>query len=137
MRSFLGLAGFYRHFVRDFSTIDAPLNELTKKDVPFVWGTAEEDVGKHSNFKKIPTHTQDHGDAQQREGRVLSTYQRRPTAEAITQHRGSSLTSSRSDRSKHRYSGTSEFLTRVQLDDAPSIFNPVESPRGSSVSTTA
>ena len=22
-----------------------------------------EDVGEHSNFKKIPTHTQDHGDA--------------------------------------------------------------------------
>ena len=51
---------------------------------------------------------------------MLSTYQRRPTAEAITQHRGSSRTSSsRSDRSKHRYSGTSEFLAHVQLDDDP------------------
>ena len=28
------------------------------------------DVGERSNFKKIPTHMQDHGDAQQREGRV-------------------------------------------------------------------
>ena len=27
--------------------------------------------------------------------------------------------SSRSDRSKHRYCGTSEFLAHVQLDDAP------------------
>ena len=35
-------------------------------------------VGERSNFKKIPTHTQDHGDAQQREGGVLSTYPRRP-----------------------------------------------------------
>ena len=77
-------------------------------------------VGERSNFKKIPMHTQDHGDAQQREGRVLSTYQRRRTAEAITQRRGSSRTSSsRSDRSKHRYSGTSEFLAHVQLDDNP------------------
>ena len=50
---------------------------------------------------------------------MLSTYLRRPTAEALTQRRGSSRTSSRSERSKHRYSGTSEFLTHVQLDDAP------------------
>ena len=35
------------------------------------------------------------------------------------QRRGSSRTSSRSNRSKHRYSGTSEFLAHVQLDDAP------------------
>ena len=35
------------------------------------------------------------------------------------QRRGSSRTSSRSNRSKHRYSGTSELLTHVQLDDAP------------------
>ena len=49
----------------------------------------------------------------------MSTYPRRLTAKALTQHRGSSRTSSRSDRSKHRYSGTSEFLAHVQLDDDP------------------
>src|SRR3954463_12160926 len=37
----------------------------------------------------------------------------------MTQHRGSSRTSSRSNRSKHRYSGTSEFIAHVQLDDNP------------------
>ena len=44
VRSFLGLAGFYRRFVRDFSIIAAPLNELTKKNVPFVWGTTQEEA---------------------------------------------------------------------------------------------
>jgi hypothetical protein len=44
VRSILGLAGFYRRFVKDFSTIAAPLNELTKKGVPFSWGTQQENA---------------------------------------------------------------------------------------------
>ena len=42
VRSFLGLAGFYHHFVKDFSTIAAPLNELTKKGVAFSWGVEQD-----------------------------------------------------------------------------------------------
>jgi hypothetical protein len=42
--SFLGLVGFYRRFVSDFSSIAAPLHELTKKGIPFSWGTAQEEA---------------------------------------------------------------------------------------------
>jgi hypothetical protein len=44
VRSFLGLAGFYYRFLKDFSTIAAPLNALTKKGVPFSWGTTQENA---------------------------------------------------------------------------------------------
>jgi hypothetical protein len=44
VRSFLGLAGFYRCFVKDFGSIAAPLNEITKKDVPIVWGDAQQEA---------------------------------------------------------------------------------------------
>ena len=37
IRSFLGLAGYYQRFVRDFSRLGAPLTRLTRKGVPFTW----------------------------------------------------------------------------------------------------
>ena len=37
VRSFLGLAGYYRKFIKDFAKISAPLTRLTKKNLAFAW----------------------------------------------------------------------------------------------------
>jgi hypothetical protein len=42
VRAFLGTAGYYRKFIRDFSSIAAPLTELTKDTVRFDWGPAQQ-----------------------------------------------------------------------------------------------
>jgi len=42
IRSFHGLASFYRRFVPNFSTLALPLNELVKKNVAFTWGERQE-----------------------------------------------------------------------------------------------
>jgi hypothetical protein len=42
VRSFLGLANFYRRFVKDYSRIALPLTELTKETTAWRWGTQEQ-----------------------------------------------------------------------------------------------
>ena len=42
IRAFLGTAGYYRKFIRDFSSIATPLTELTKEAVKFEWTTKQQ-----------------------------------------------------------------------------------------------
>ncbi|XP_028796985.1 uncharacterized protein LOC114752106 [Neltuma alba] len=37
IQSFLGLAGYYRRFIKDFSRIAQPLTKLTRKNQQFMW----------------------------------------------------------------------------------------------------
>ncbi|XP_061376293.1 uncharacterized protein LOC133318320 [Gastrolobium bilobum] len=43
VRSFLGLAGYYRRFIQNFSQLVQPLTRLTRKGMPFEWTDACEE----------------------------------------------------------------------------------------------
>ena len=44
IQRFLGLANFYRRFVKNYSDIVAPLTTLTRKDYPFLWKNKENEA---------------------------------------------------------------------------------------------
>ncbi|GJR85709.1 reverse transcriptase domain-containing protein [Tanacetum coccineum] len=44
IRSFLGLAGYYRRFIANFSKIAKPLTSLTQKNKKYVWGVEQEEA---------------------------------------------------------------------------------------------
>jgi hypothetical protein len=51
VRSFLGFCNFYCSFIRGFSHLARPLNQLTQKDTPWAWGTEEDKA-----FETLRTH---------------------------------------------------------------------------------
>jgi hypothetical protein len=48
--SFLGLAGYYRQFIENFSKIAKPMTELLKSSVPYVWSDKCE-----ASFQEVKT----------------------------------------------------------------------------------
>ena len=42
VRSFLGLVNFSARFIPNLASITEPFRELTRKDVPFVWGAVQQ-----------------------------------------------------------------------------------------------
>ena len=51
VRQFLGHAGFYKRFIKDFSKISKPLYKLLEKDAKFVW---DEDCQR--SFEELKTY---------------------------------------------------------------------------------
>ena len=51
IRQFLGHAGFYRRFIKDFAKIAKPLYKLLEKDAQFIW---KEEC--HKSFEELKSH---------------------------------------------------------------------------------
>jgi hypothetical protein len=50
IRQFVGLANVFRKFVDNLSTIAKPLTDLTKANIPYLWGAAQQ-----NSFERIKT----------------------------------------------------------------------------------
>jgi len=53
VRKFLGLANYYRHFVKNFAKVALPMNRLTRKDEKWKWG--EEQQATFEQLKSVFT----------------------------------------------------------------------------------
>ena len=57
VRSFLGLTGYYRHFVKDYAFMAVPLTNLIRKECPEVVVWTEECNKVFNSLKNVPTST--------------------------------------------------------------------------------
>lgn len=53
IKSFLGLVGYYRRFIKDFSTITKPLTKLLKKETQFNWQPNQQEAFNTLRIKLI------------------------------------------------------------------------------------
>ena len=53
VRKFLGLANYYRRFIKDFARVARPINMLTRKDEKWQWG--EEQQKTFDELKQVFT----------------------------------------------------------------------------------
>lgn len=53
VKAFLGLTGFYRRFIKDFSAISLPLFELTKLNKPFTWSARANEAFENLKIKLL------------------------------------------------------------------------------------
>ncbi len=51
LRAFLGLASYYRRFIKDFSKVANPMFELLKKDIKFKWTQEHQEAMNHIKRK--------------------------------------------------------------------------------------
>ena len=55
IRSFLGLAGYYRRFIEDFSRLAVPMTRLTRKEVKFDWDDQWEEAFQELKMRLTST----------------------------------------------------------------------------------
>nr|GEU29062.1 putative reverse transcriptase domain-containing protein [Tanacetum cinerariifolium] len=59
VRQFLGLAGYDRWFIKEFSLIAKPLTKLTQKNKPFIWGNDEGKAFQTAPILSLPEESED------------------------------------------------------------------------------
>jgi dUTPase len=71
VQSFMGLCGYYRRFIPDFSTVAEPLTKLTRKGFQFAWTEEEERAFKELKDRLMSTSVMAHPNFGKDAGRFI------------------------------------------------------------------